>query len=65
MANLVENVRRPNLSYTDMFAADGKLNFIIAHLWEQTLRVSIKEEHIFTLPEIQQLKDRVAVKRKN
>jgi len=65
MANLVENVRRPNLSYTDMFAAGGKLNFIIAHLWEQTLRVSIKEEDIFTLPEIQQLKDRVAVKLRN
>ncbi|WP_425397833.1 sialidase family protein [Aeoliella sp.] len=50
MANLVENVRRPNLSYTDMFTDEGQVHFVVPHLWEQVLHVSLPEQELFNLP---------------
>jgi hypothetical protein len=50
MANLVDNVRRPNLSYTDLFVDGGQIHFIVPHLWEQVLRVSMSEQALLNLP---------------
>jgi len=54
-ANFVDQVRRHNVSYTDMFIDDGLVNFVIPHLWEEVIIVSMKESDLHNLPSKEKL----------
>ncbi len=49
-ANLVSNVRRPSVAYVDMFTDEGKVNFVMPHLWEQVVIVQISEDDLKKMP---------------
>lgn len=50
LANLVNDARRPNTSYTDVFADRGILHFVMPHLWEEVDLLTMPEAELGRLP---------------